>query len=327
MDGPDRTGTPEGPTVERSSSVESARDRRPVVLDEPVPVTAPPAANTREADRAVRQALALLRDDPAVTRLGLDPAAIDRAATSGDARTLLRHLLTVRPAGPRPAGLDERLDALLAWETEHRGIVDVLTVPTVADRFTDTTYPAATTTAVWRGDITRLRCDAITNAANSAMEGCFVAGHACIDNAIHSAAGPRLRDDCHRDMQVRGRPEATGTSMITRGHHLPATYVLHTVGPVVRGEPTDEDAALLASSYRACLDLAAEVDAIRTVALCSISTGLFGYPMDAAAQVALASVAQWFEANPGRLDRVVFDVFSADDELVVADAISTWRAR
>ena len=272
----------------------------------------------------VRAALDLLSTDPAVARLGLgaDDVRGLRDAGHATARRVLRALLTVRGPGPLPEGANAELDALLGGERLARTITDARQLPTVAQSFPGTRYPAAERTILWRGDITALAADAIVNAANSALLGCFVPQHPCIDNAIHSAAGPRLRDDCHLIMSEQNAAEPTGTAKITRGYQLPARYVLHTVGPIVDGplRPSHEQA--LASAYRACLDLAAETGTVRTLALCGISTGVFGFPKVPAARIALRTVSDWLAAHPGRVDRVVFTVFSADDEGVYRAALA-----
>lgn len=260
-----------------------------------------------------RAALELLSDDPAVERLGLTTAQLLDAA---DPRATLAALLTVRPPGPLPPDAVPVLDALLGGERVARGVVDVRELPTVASAHPASRYPAAGRTVLWEGDIRTLAVDAIVNAANSALLGCFVPGHRCIDNAIHSAAGPLLRDECESIVSAQGGPEPVGTAKITRGYHLPARYVLHTVGPAVSGRPGPEDEAALASSYRSCLDLAGSIEDIRTVAFCSISTGVFGYPKEEAAPVALRTVAEWLADHPDDLDRVVFDVYGAADEAV-----------
>jgi len=155
--------------------------------------------------------------------------------------------------------------------------VDAKGLPRLTETHPATAYPAAARTALWQGDLTTLAADAVVNAANTAMLGCFVPGHTCIDNALNTVAGPRLREDCARTMHLQGHHEPTGTAKITRSYHLPAQSVLHTVGPVVDGSPDTADAKALAACYRACLDTAAEAGA-RTVAFCSIATGIFGYP-------------------------------------------------
>lgn len=108
----------------------------------------------------------------------------------------------------------------------------------------------------WRGDITTLRCDAIVNAANSQMLGCFVPCHSCIDNCIHTYAGVQLRSVCAERMRKQGHEEKIGTAKLTPAYNLPCQYVLHTVGPVIYGRVTNKDKELLASCYRSCLELA-----------------------------------------------------------------------
>lgn len=315
------TGTDTKPSALPLTAYRSA-----VALDEPFRPTAEPAPAVR-TDAHARSALRLLSTDPAVTRLGLRSESLrsltDTAshADPATARRVLRALLTVREPGPLPEGADRELDALLGAERRLRPAVPVLELPTIDGEFHGTTFRAAAEAALWRGDITTLAADAVVNAANNRLLGCFRPLHPCIDNALHDAAGPRLRDDCDTIITAQGTPEPTGTAKITRGYHLPARYVLHTVGPVVRGRPHARDALALASSYRACLDLAAEVEAIRTLAFCAISTGVFGYPKEAAAPVALHAVADWIAAHPARFDRVVFTVFGDDDELAYRHAL------
>lgn len=219
-------------------------------------------------------------------------------------RQALRALLTVREPGRLDPSMNAALDALLGGERQARQVVDPLTLPTIGE----------TAMTVWRGDITTLAADVIVNAANNALLGCFRPMHSCVDNAIHEVAGPRLRADCARIMTMQGAPEATGTAKITRGYHLPARYVLHTVGPIVDGPLALWHEEALEDSYRSCLDVAAEVADIRTVAFCGISTGVFGFPKQRAASLALDTVRGWLGAHPGRFDRVVFTTFGADDD-------------
>ncbi|GLY53136.1 macro domain-containing protein [Lentzea sp. NBRC 102530] len=266
--------------------------RRAVALDEPFrPFSAPAPAGELEA--LTNLALRMLGDDPRVGRFRLPENVRER-------RRMLRAVLTVREAAPFDPELVAVLDALLGGERQPAADVRNLPGPI----------------SVWRGDITRLMADAIVNAANDAMLGCFQPMHPCVDNAIHDAAGPRLRADCRRIMDLQGTPEPTGTAKITRGYHLPASFVLHTVGPIVRGDLLPAHGSALADSYRACLDLAAEVPAIRTIALCGISTGIFGFPKRPAARIAHGTVRDWLAAHPGRFDRVAFVAFGAEDETV-----------
>ncbi len=196
-------------------------------------------------------------------------------------------------------------DALLSAEREARGVVDGDALPAV---------PAEPRLALWRGDITRLRADAIVNAANSRLLGCFVPCHGCIDNAIHSAAGLQLREECRRIMAEQGRPEPNGRARLTEGYNLPARYVLHTVGPIVRGRVTGENRRELASCYRACLELAAE-HGLRSVAFCCISTGEFRFPNREAAGIAVDTVTGFLRCNTS-IQRVIFNVFQELDERI-----------
>ncbi|MEW2403894.1 protein-ADP-ribose hydrolase [Streptomyces sp. NPDC046862] len=294
--------------------------RATIALDEPFRPAAGHEPDHRSAD-LVREALGLLGDDPATLRAGLRCGAADRLDDTA-ARRLLRAVLTVREPGPLPTGTARVLDALLTGERLARDTIDATSLPTIRDTLPHATYQADDRTVLWQGDITPLGADAVVNAANSALLGCFVPMHPCIDNAIHAAAGPRLRADCHAVMSLQGHPEPTGTAKITRGYHLSARYVLHTVGPIVDGPVLPQHQQALASSYRACLDLAAELDGIRSVAFCGISTGVFGYPRTSAARTALDTVADWLDLHSERFDRVIFNVYADDDLAAYVHALT-----
>ncbi|WP_043265393.1 protein-ADP-ribose hydrolase [Streptomyces sp. CT34] len=294
--------------------------RAAVALDEPFRPAIGPDPDQRSAG-LVREALDLLSDDPVAVRAGLRPGAADRLDDAA-ARRLLRTVLTIWAPEPLPTATARVLDALLSGERLARDTTDAASLPTIRDTLAHTTYRAADRTALWQGDITTLGADAVVNAANSALLGCFAPMHPCIDNALHAAAGPRLRADCHTIMALQGHPEPTGTAKITRGYHLPARYVLHTVGPIVDGPLRPAHERALAASYRACLDLATEVDGLRTVAFCGIGTGVFGYPKKPAARTALDTVADWLQTHPGRLDRVIFNVYADDDHAAYTHALT-----
>ena len=271
----------------------------------PVPLT------QSQRNALVDTSLALLvQEQPEAQRL-VDAVS---AGSPDRSRLTLRALLTMRPAAPLPERLQAALDQLLSAEAAERETVDALSLPgTEVD-------PRL---SLWRGDITTIRADAIVNAANSAMLGCFQPLHACIDNAIHSAAGPGLRQECAGIMAARGRPEPTGTATVTGGYHLPAAHVIHTVGPIVQGEPTPEDEALLASSYQSCL-LAAEDLQATSIALCCISTGVFGYPKTEAAIIAVRTVREILP-HCQSLTKVVFNVFDPIDESIYRDLLGPDR--
>lgn len=220
----------------------------------------------------------------------------------GERRRLLRALMNLRPPAPiDPEWLREQ-DAFLSAQREEKGVVEVMDLPVTA------AHPRI---SLWQGDITRLRSDAIVNAANSALLGCFQPCHGCIDNAIHSQAGLQLREECHRLMEAQGFPEPTGRAKITKGYNLPAKYVLHTVGPIIQGRVTASDREALASCYRSCLALAAE-RRLESVAFCCISTGVFHFPNREAAQIAVETVLRALEEQKG-IRRVVFNVFQDVD--------------
>src|SRR5688572_20500066 len=189
--------------------------------------------------------------------------------TPAELRDSLRRLLTIRPPAPLPTHVHEWLDTILQNEREAAGTVDAMSLAPTETR--NAWFEPAECVALWQGDITRLAADAIVNAANAELLGCFRPFHVCIDNAIHWAAGPRLREDCGRIMTAQGHPEVTGVAKITRGYNLPARFVLHTVGPIVQGPLTEMHRRNLAQCYRACLDVAADVGGIQTLAFCAIS--------------------------------------------------------
>jgi len=232
-------------------------------------------------------------------------------------RQALRAFLNIRPPEPIPPQLLNQLNRLLQTEMHARDIVGAKRLRTLAETISGTPLPSADRLVLWEGDITCLEIDAIVNAANQQLLGCFHPLHACIDNAIHSSAGPQLREDCSTIMRLQGGPEATGDAKITRAYHLPARFVLHTVGPIVpQGSGlTSEHESLLASCYASCLELACRVASIDSIAFPAISTGLFGFPKKEAAGIAVHTVDQWLHRNPGRLRKVVFCVFSREDYL------------
>lgn len=225
-------------------------------------------------------------------------------------RRLLRSLMNVRPPMPLSPSFLAVQDALLSEEREARGVVK---------DFPD--FPGRPGLALWRGDITRMGVDAIVNAANGALLGCFHPCHGCIDNAIHSAAGLQLREACSRLMRTQGHEEPAGGAKLTAGYNLPARYVLHTVGPIVQGRVTDQARAELASCYRSCLALAAE-HSLETVAFCCISTGEFHFPSREAAGLAVHSVSAFLRTQTS-VRKVIFNVFKESDEEIYRRLLHT----
>ena len=215
---------------------------------------------------------------------------------------LLRSLMNVRP--PRPVSKEflEIQDAFLTEMTDRKGITDADVLPAC---------PRNGKIVLWQGDITTLRCDAIVNAANSGLLGCFSPCHSCIDNIIHTMSGVQLRLACHELMQAQGHEEPAGQAKITPGFNLPAKYVLHTVGPIIHDEVTPEAEALLASCYRSCLALAEQKE-LSSIAFCCISTGVYSFPRERAAEIAVGTVEEYLQKRT-RIRRVIFNVFTDAD--------------
>lgn len=237
---------------------------------------------------------------------------IDVGGTDEEKRTTLRSLMNIRS----PRGMDADTLALqddyLRERAREKGVVDAGTLPTICAAL-GSTRPCADSVCLWQGDITCLAIGAIVNAANSAMLGCFQPMHNCIDNCIHTFAGVELRLECERQMALlrarhgSGYEQPTAVPMLTPGYNLPAEHVVHIVGPIVRTHVTDGLRRDLTECYTNTLELCAEND-IRSVAFCAISTGVFHFPKDEAAAIAVAATEDWLRAHPGRIDRVVFAV-------------------
>jgi len=215
-------------------------------------------------------------------------------------RRLLRSLMNVRI--PQRIGDDflAMQDEYLREELARKGITDIANLAPIADGM-----------YLWQGDITTLRCDAIVNAANSGMTGCYVPCHRCIDNCIHTYAGIQLRLECAAIMREQGHEEGTGRAKITGAYNLPCKYVLHTVGPIISGPLTEQDKELLVSCYRSCLELA-EQHGIQSIAFCCISTGEFHFPNDRAAEIAVQTVKRYREQKHSEM-KVIFNVFKDVD--------------
>ncbi len=226
-------------------------------------------------------------------------------------RQLLRSLMNVRPPMPLSPDFLAVESELLSSEAQEKGIIDVLSLPG---------SPFDPKLSLWQGDITRLKADAIVNAANNALLGCFIPCHGCIDNAIHSAAGLELRNECQEIMKVQGHPEETGKAKLTKGYHLPAKFVLHTVGPIIYRQVTEKDRKLLESCYRSCLETAASHH-LESVAFCCISTGEFRFPNDLAAQIAVTTVEEFLRSENTSIRKVVFNVFKDFDKEIYSNLL------
>ncbi len=219
---------------------------------------------------------------------------------AAEQKILLRSLFNVRM--PKAAS-DEFLkiqDEYLREETRQKGVTDLAVIT-----------PVCPDIYLWQGDITTLKCDAVVNAANSQMLGCFCPNHGCIDNAIHTYAGVQLRFDCAELMKKQGREEPAGQAKITPAYNLPCRFVIHTVGPIVCGRLTDKDCELLRSCYRSCLKLADENN-LKSIAFCCISTGEFHFPNKRAAEIAIDTVKKYKAGTQSKI-KVIFNVFKDTD--------------
>ena len=215
-------------------------------------------------------------------------------------KRLLRALFNVRP----PMQCDEEFlrvqDEYLQEETRQKGVADFADLASIQPDI-----------YLWQGDITTLKCDAIVNAANSALLGCFCPNHGCIDNAIHTFAGVQLRLACAELMKAQRHDEPTGQAKITPAFNLPCQYVMHTVGPVVDSRLTEKDCELLRSCYLSCLAMADEKQ-LESIAFCCISTGEFHFPNKKAAEIAIQAVKDYKKETKSEI-RVIFDVWKNED--------------
>ena len=216
-------------------------------------------------------------------------------------RDLFRALRNVRWPKPVSEEFLRLQDEELRAQLQEKGVVELPNVPM----------------QIWQGDITRLKVDAIVNAANSQMLGCFHPLHKCIDNAIHSAAGVQLREECYQLMLQQGHEESTGQAKITKAYNLPCKYVIHTVGPIIpTGIPNPLQKEQLASCYRSIMQLADE-NHLESIAFCCISTGEFRFPNQLAAEIAVQTVKNYLTEHPDcSVKQVVFNVFKDVDKRI-----------
>ena len=225
-------------------------------------------------------------------------------------RRILRSLMNIRMPKEISSEILKVQDEYLSERVVEKGIVNLPDIPVIRDGL-----------SIWQGDITRLSVDAIVNAANSQMLGCFVPMHTCIDNCIHTFAGVQLRSECNRQMnELRIRygkdyEQPTAVPMLTDAYNLPAKKVVHIVGPIVQHRLTPELEKDLENCYRNTLDMCAG-NGLKSVAFCCISTGVFRFPNKRAAEIAVSTVTEWLHSNPGRVERVIFNVFKDEDKTI-----------
>ena len=225
-------------------------------------------------------------------------------------RRILRSLMNIRMPKEMSSEILKVQDEYLTERANEKGVVNLSDIPVIREGL-----------SIWQGDITRLSVDAIVNAANSQMLGCFVPMHTCIDNCIHTFAGVQLRAECNRQMNAlrirygRDYEQPTAVPMLTDAYNLPAKKVVHIVGPIVQYKLTPGLEKDLADCYKNTLDMCAD-NGLKSVAFCCISTGVFHFPNKRAAEIAVDTVTEWLHSNPGKVERVIFNVFKDEDKAI-----------
>ena len=232
---------------------------------------------------------------------------LESSGSTDEKRCILRSLMNIRMPKEMSDDVLKVQNDYLKARSEEKGIVGLSDIPIVRDGI-----------SIWQGDITRLAVDAIVNAANSQMLGCFVPMHTCIDNCIHTFAGIQLRQECNRRMNILKNQygmdyeQPTAVPMLTEAYNLPAKKVIHIVGPIVNYKLTPDLENDLADCYRNTLDMCAE-NGLKSVAFCCVSTGVFNFPNDRAAEIAVETVTAWLSEHPAKMERVIFNVFKDED--------------
>ncbi|CAK45754.1 hypothetical protein CBS115989_6469 [Aspergillus niger] len=239
---------------------------------------------------------------------------------------LMKQLLCVRhPRQSLPSSLLREIDQVLLEERANRLLLDAASIPALPTPSSSSSKPLPATLHLWQGDITTLDgVTAITNAANEQMLGCFQPAHRCLDNVIHARAGPRLREECFHHMDQGQRTLPVGHACATKGYCLPAPYVIHTVGPQLdagQPVPTAHQRQQLRQCYEAVLDVAEALPASdprgKSIALCGISTGLFAFPVEEAASIAIQSVLDWLRHHlHTSITNIIFNTFTDTDTAV-----------
>lgn len=257
-------------------------------------------------DELVSAAVEMLVRERRATGGWLPPRVPDAGAPFDEQWRTFRALVNTREPLPASSEFLAVQDELLQGLIAEAGITQVTDI---------TPAPADARLALWQGDITTLAADAIVNAANAGMTGCWQPLHGCIDNAIHTFAGVQLRLACAKLMAAQGHPEPTAHAKVTAAYNLPARRIIHTVGPIAQGHPTDQHRRELAQCYAACLDAAAS-EGLGCIAFCCISTGVFGFPRAEAAALAVRAVRTWLDEHPAVHLRAIFNVFLDEDAAI-----------
>lgn len=245
-------------------------------------------------------------------------------STTLEKQRLYHALVNVRQPNKISDKYLESEDEYLQYLLSRKGVTKMDDIQTLDETYPDTKIRNSNKMALWRGDITTLEIDAIVNAANSQGLGCFMPLHKCIDNQINTYAGIRLRLECNEYMKTINYHLDTGKAFITGAYNLPSDYVIHTVGPIISTNVTDDDEKLLCDCYVNSLELSRKHD-IKNLAFCSISTGEFGYPKTDACRSVLKCVDDYLDKHYDDFDRIVFDVFDEEDVMIYERYIREYK--
>lgn len=224
---------------------------------------------------------------------------------------IYRSLCNTRSAQPISEEFLQKEKEYLEEINNKKDLTDIIEVKTINKSYPNNNIKHGNKICLWRGDITCLKVEAIVNAANNQGLGCFIPGHNCIDNQIHTYAGVSLRLACDRHMKNINYNLPTGEAFITKAYNLPSEHVIHTVGPIIQNTVQEQEKELLKKCYTNCLKIA-ENNNIRSIAFCSISTGVFRFPKDLASKIAIKTVNEYLNEKADKFDKIIFNVYSRE---------------
>lgn len=236
----------------------------------------------------------------------------DMPKTSEEKANLWRALCNIRNAKPISAEYLKVQDEYLQERLEETQLTNVENIKSIKETYSKTNLENANKICLWQGDITKLKIDAIVNAANSQGLGCFQPLHNCIDNQIQTFSGIQMRLECDKYMKKIGYNLPTGKAFITNGYNLPSKYVIHTVGPIINFEVSNEDKKLLKDCYINSLKIASE-KGLKTIAFPCISTGIFRFPKELAVMCAFQGINEFLRDNKNSLEKIIFNVYGEED--------------
>ncbi|MFY9262648.1 MAG: Appr-1-p processing protein [Actinomycetaceae bacterium] len=294
-------------------------DYRDVIeLDEPFPV---PKDDPRTNYHLLMTALSGLRN-----KHYTGTSSVAHLSTDEGLLRWLEAELSVREPGPIDPITSRAINTLLYRHVGKHGRVEAMNLRRVSEMIPNCDYGPALETVLYTGDMRQLVVDAVVNTATPGLDGCPIPLHDCLDSVLHQQAGPWMRNDTNTIREIAKKDALSpGDVVMTRGYRLPAKYVIHTTGPVVKnGRVTDKNRRELFSCYWNALDLAHEKGDIKSIAFPAISTGINGFPMEEANDIALRAVEKWMYRHDQYLDLVVFSVRTETDADCFMEALETW---